>query len=717
MQQLGTMGSHAFGPPRVGPFAGGSFGYSGAGSGIYGPNMSALRNSLGGALSGMAGGWGSSTLSSSPSSSLSHLPPLSSSGSLLPPPPSTSSASSAHDHNAIALAQAFQTRLAALSTVAASLLSKREAIAMQLARVQSRAEDVARTREAIEAETLADTEAVLHRLRAVESSKQAILQHDAEGLASDIATIDRFYAALTSYQPQNNNGMIPQSTSNAGAGATAISSGGAPPPPPPSSPLYDTHLALDFMRAYPELCAEADRLTAKTVRQDIDVRSDDFERETASRIDLASKYQALVDLVAAKDRIILQMLREREAVLRERESARDSVLRASSERDQAVEKISQERDAMLRLKDTDVAEWTKLVDVLTGQLVEATEKLARAQGISASSASASSQQQQQQQQQNSQLYGTISPSTSLRSGTGGGSGNASISAVYGSGGGARYGSGGGGGGNQIQNTPPPSNSSQQFRGLSQQQQQQQLMHQNLPPPPMVQGSNQGGGSAFIAKRYQEIIRSTNGGGERSLGVGTALPLSLHPALYSRPPASNSQFSSLATAIPVPAVRSDEAVAFNEYLARSRAGHVPFPESTSKVNNLGLVLPDQGLLQPSPVPEGTPGRIISNMTPPPPPPVTTATATSGGSIPVSVPSSSSSSSSGSVPPSPKWQGETTTVPTAVPVPVVPTVSLTTPSTIVTDTDPLTTSIPSIPPPSAGGEVLNDHQPTTNINTTA
>ena len=707
MQQLGTMGSHAFGPPRVGPFAGGSFGYSGAGSGIYGPNMSALRNSLGGALSGMAGGWGSSTLSSSPSSSLAHLPPLSSSGSLLPPPPSTSSASSAHDHNAIALAQAFQTRLAALSTVAASLLSKREAIAMQLARVQSRAEDVARTREAIEAETLADTEAVLHRLRAVESSKQAILQHDAEGLASDIATIDRFYAALTSYQPQNNNGMIPQSTSNAGAGATAISSGGAPPP---SSPLYDTHLALDFMRAYPELCAEADRLTAKTVRQDIDVRSDDFERETASRIDLASKYQALVDLVAAKDRIILQMLREREAVLRERESARDSVLRASSERDQAVEKISQERDAMLRLKDTDVAEWTKLVDVLTGQLVEATEKLARAQGISASSASASSQQQQQQQQ-NSQLYGTISPSTSLRIGTGGGSGNASISAVYGSGGGARYGSGsgGGGGGNQIQNTPPPSNSSQQFRGLSQQQQQQQqqqLMHQNLPPPPMVQGSNQGGGSAFIAKRYQEIIRSTNGG-ERSLGVGTALPLSLHPALYSRPPASNSQFSSLATAIPVPAVRSDEAVAFNEYLARSRAGHVPFPESTSKVNNLGLVLPDQGLLQPSPVPEGTPGRIISNMTPPPPPPLPV----SGGTIPVSVPSSSS----GSVPPSPKWQGETTTAPTAVPVPVVPTVSLTTPSTIVTETDPLI-SVPSIPPPSAGGEVLND-QPTTNINTTA
>jgi hypothetical protein len=29
------------------------------------------------------------------------------------------------------------------------------------------------------------------------------------------------------------------------------------------------HLALDFMRAYPELCAEADRLTAKPVRTDL----------------------------------------------------------------------------------------------------------------------------------------------------------------------------------------------------------------------------------------------------------------------------------------------------------------------------------------------------------------------------------------------------------------------------------------------------------------
>jgi hypothetical protein len=562
---------------------------------------------------------------------------------------------------------------------------------MQLARVQSRAEDVARTREAIEAETLADTEAVLHRLRAVESSKQAILQHDAEGLASDIATIDRFYAALTSYQPQNNGSLQPSLSSGAGATVSAPG-GGGPSPPSTTSPLYDTHLALDFMRAYPELCAEADRLTAKAVRQDIDVRSDDFERETASRIDLASKYQALVDLVAAKDRIILQMLREREAVLRERENARDSVLRASSERDEAVDKISKERDAMLRLKDTDVAEWTKIVDVLTGQLVEDTEKLAKAQGISSSSSSSSSSaaaSASSQQQQNMQMYGNISPSTSLRSGTGGGSGHASVSAVYGSGGGSRYNANVG-----IHSTPPhppQSLSSSQhnamMRGLSQQQQQQQqLMNPNLPPPPM----GQGGGSAFIAKRYQDIVRSTS-------GVGAALPIALH----SRNSPGHSNFSSLA--VPVPAVRADEAIAFNEYLARSKAGHVPFPQPQAPLsssssssflnsnsssnpllpnNNLGAVVPDQGLLQPSPVPEvgSTPGRLASVT-----PPVAAAiNPTSISSLPAATSSSTGIvTAATAVPPSPKWQGEAQS------------------NVVAPATDPSLSSIPMVAPPSAAG----------------
>jgi hypothetical protein len=39
------------------------------------------------------------------------------------------------------------------------------------------------------------------------------------------------------------------------------------------------------------------------------VAADDFEREVANRNELSSRYAALIDLVAAKDRIILQLLK------------------------------------------------------------------------------------------------------------------------------------------------------------------------------------------------------------------------------------------------------------------------------------------------------------------------------------------------------------------------------------------------------------------------
>ena len=185
--------------------------------------------------------------------------------------------------------------MSALSSVAASLLSKRETMVHQLARVQSRMGEVAAAREAIEAETLADMEAVLHRLRSAEGGKFAVLQRDADVLMGDISATDAFYSALTSFHPQ--------------AGGAAVGAGGAGALPPPG--LYDPATALAFMRAYPELCAEADRLSVKHVRAEVDVSAEDFEREVAARNELSQRYAGLVDLVAAKDRIILQLLKVR----------------------------------------------------------------------------------------------------------------------------------------------------------------------------------------------------------------------------------------------------------------------------------------------------------------------------------------------------------------------------------------------------------------------
>lgn len=289
MQGGGPGQTLGYAPPRIGPFAtngaGAMFPYNSGGlgmpgTGIYGPGM------RGGSAFGYGGGGlGSTSSTASPGRPLAAgapsypgrfgatFPSVTAAGALLP----QQQQSPGPDQNAVALAQAYQTRLAALSTVAASLLSKRESIALQLARVQGRQAEVAAAREAIEAETLADTEAILHRLRAVEASKQAVLTRDAEVLVGDIMAIDRFYGVLTSYQPRiaGGGGGVPAAASSpatAGDGgllspasSTAIATSTG------LGSLYDPSLALEFMRAYPELCAEADRLTGKGVKGDVDV--------------------------------------------------------------------------------------------------------------------------------------------------------------------------------------------------------------------------------------------------------------------------------------------------------------------------------------------------------------------------------------------------------------------------------------------------------------
>jgi hypothetical protein len=312
MQHTSPYGGMGLYHPRVGPFAppsGASYFAGGLpGSSIYGSSSGSghpyLRHTAAGGFSGLLGprspgrvgapGMGTyGPLSGSSSSSSSSSSSMASMGGGGP------EALMGMGSNAIALAQAFQTRMAALSSVAASLLSKREAMVHQLARVQSRMGEVAAAREAIESETLADMEAVLHRLRAAEAGKFAVLQKDADVLMGDIASTDAFYAALTSFHPSHAQAQA-QAFSGAGGG------------PPDSAALYDPSTALQFMRAYPELCAEADRLSVKPLRTEVDVSADDFEREVASRNELASRYAALVDLVAAKDRIILQLLKVRQ---------------------------------------------------------------------------------------------------------------------------------------------------------------------------------------------------------------------------------------------------------------------------------------------------------------------------------------------------------------------------------------------------------------------
>jgi len=248
------------------------------------------------------------------------------------------------------LSEAFHTRMHSLSVAHANLMAKREAMLYQLARLRSRAEEVAAARRSVERETMADTEAMLHRLRSAEALKQSILRHDMDVLAGDIAAIDRFAGDLSSHSAvagseaagaaagDHDGTSAVQTLANRGhtmvqgQGLQQLVSGGVQP-----------QRALGFMREYPALCSEADRLLAKHVKQDIAVSSEDFERETASRLALVDQVAALRELNDSKTSVI-------EALLREREAAAADVA------------------AITQASNDEVQQWVELTDKLTAQL-------------------------------------------------------------------------------------------------------------------------------------------------------------------------------------------------------------------------------------------------------------------------------------------------------------------------------------------------------------
>ena len=246
------------------------------------------------------------------------------------------------------LSEAFHTRMHSLSVAHANLMAKREAMLYQLARLRSRAEEVAAARRSVERETMADTEAILHRLRSAEALKQSILRHDMDVLAGDIAAIDRFAGDLSSHGGSpaadaaaasgEQEGNAVQTLANRGTvqgqGLQQVASGGVQP-----------QRALGFMREYPALCSEADRLLAKHVKQDITVSAEDFERETASRLALVEQVAALRELNDSKTSVI-------EALLREREAAAADVA------------------AITQASNDEVQQWVQLTDKLTAQLAK-----------------------------------------------------------------------------------------------------------------------------------------------------------------------------------------------------------------------------------------------------------------------------------------------------------------------------------------------------------
>lgn len=262
-------------------------------------------------------------------------------------PPSTSLAviptgysadpGAAPDTTLASLGEAYHTRLHSLSVAAANLMAKREAMLYTLAKLRSRSEEVSASCRAVERETLADTEAILHRLRSAAALKQSLLRHDMDTLAADVAAIDRFAASLAAHSSGRSPTQAGDSIGTlAGRGVSALGATGEVAP----------STALDFMREYPGLCSEADRLLSKPVKEEVPVSADDFERETASRLALVQQVAALQELNDSKTSVI-------EALLREREAAAADVA------------------SITEASNAEVQKWVELTDKLTEQLAKA----------------------------------------------------------------------------------------------------------------------------------------------------------------------------------------------------------------------------------------------------------------------------------------------------------------------------------------------------------
>ena len=133
-----------------------------------------------------------------------------------------------------------------LHILSMNMMSKRDHLVQQMRYVQARTEEVQSMRRAIERETVADTEAILHRLRSQEQFKLSLLNHDMAQLQHDIDEIDAFNEEL-----RGGRGAQGGSKSSANGGgdfgtASSVITG-----------------AATARGRYLETCAEAERIIGK----------------------------------------------------------------------------------------------------------------------------------------------------------------------------------------------------------------------------------------------------------------------------------------------------------------------------------------------------------------------------------------------------------------------------------------------------------------------
>jgi len=259
------------------------------------------------------------------------------------------------------LLEAYHARLSGLTAAHARLMAKREVLVHRLARAAARREALASERRAVERETVAECESILHRLRSAESLRASLLDHGAQLVAGDVRAIDGFSSKLRRAAPAAFGGPLSGGRSDGEAMGDVLSPHGHGM----EGAAAQAGQALSFLRGYPELCADADRLLAKPVADPeaslgpqsstgsitsgadtpgaVKDAQGGLPRETAERAALLRRHQELLRLLGAKDALIALLLQEREAA-------------------------TQDARAMGDAADGEVAKWQSLAGRLAGEL-------------------------------------------------------------------------------------------------------------------------------------------------------------------------------------------------------------------------------------------------------------------------------------------------------------------------------------------------------------
>jgi hypothetical protein len=275
----------------------------------------------------------------------------------------------------LSLEDAYRQRVAVLQRLLrGSLCGKKERLLQQMMEVQNCMEIVQKAKLEIEQETLADSEAVLHRLRTTEAAKMKALRDQLTEMQHDLEGFERFARMST-------------------GSADGLAVGAWPSEPPCAS---ETDMR-SLVEQYPQMCAFAERLRLREfeslqhfispqvsgfpVIEVIHIHTNTdlylshstlgtqppqvFESEVRTRQQVAQQSESASQLLKVKDEMIFTLLHEREAMKKEQEELRSRHTTLEGQMEQ-LNKASVE----------EIEEWVRLTDRMKQQVEQLKAQLA-----------------------------------------------------------------------------------------------------------------------------------------------------------------------------------------------------------------------------------------------------------------------------------------------------------------------------------------------------